>query len=544
MHRIRHFLVAPAVFLLLWAPVAGQETGARKGILETDEAQVFLEAFRAISRFHSSALGDSALWERALEGLIEQLDDPYATVFTPAEYDQFREQTTGNYAGIGVQIGRLGARVTVTAVFRGAPAHGAGMLVGDRIVWVEGHDATDWTLDQARDSIRGVPGTVVRIRVVRDGIQDPIPLDIVRDSVHVSAMEATYIEEGVAHIAIDRIARGVAGELAEALVEYDDAHSLIMDLRRNPGGYLDEALQLVDLLLAPGQTLASAEGINAWGEVERQSWPARSPPLLTDKPFIILVDEFSASAAEIIAGALQDYDRAVVVGQRTFGKGVVQTVYPLPAGRQIRITTGSWFTPLGRSLHRARHRDGTPVAETGAEAERVATASGRTASHRRWDLPGPRSGGGRAEGGGVGAAERRQPGAAAAQRPDRRVRLRTRQGRDRSRTGRPSSRRRPSTISCAVWSRMGWIPKSSATRWPEPTSTGGLRSATSTGPMREVSPSWSSPSATPSWPRRCDWHAPRAHPGSSLPWWVTGPRGRPGGSSHRWARTVHGANRD
>ena len=377
MHRIRHFLVAPAVVLLLWAPVAGQETGARKSVLETDEAQVFLEAFRTISRFHSSALGDSALWERALEGLIEQLDDPYATVFTPAEYDQFREETTGNYAGIGVQIGRLRARVTVTAVFRGAPAHGAGMLVGDRIVWVEGHDATDWTLDQARDSIRGVPGTVVRIRVARDGIQDPIPLDIARDSVHVSAMEATYIEEGVAHIAIDRIARGVAGELAEALVEYDDAHSLILDLRRNPGGYLDEALQLVDLLLAPGQTLASAEGINAWGEVERQSWPARSPPLLTDKPFIILVDEFSASAAEIIAGALQDYDRAVVVGQRTFGKGIVQTVYPLPAGRKIRITTGSWFTPLGRSLHRARHYDGTPVAEDGAEDERVATASGR-----------------------------------------------------------------------------------------------------------------------------------------------------------------------
>ena len=377
MQRFRRSLIVPVAFALLTAPLAGQETGARKGVLETDEAQVFLEAFRTISRFHSSALGDSALWERALKGLIEQLDDPYATVFTPAEYDQFREETTGNYAGIGVQIGRLGARVTVTAVFRGAPADGAGMLVGDRIVWVEGHDATDWSLDQARDSIRGVPGTVVRIQVARDGIQNPIPMDIVRDSVHVSALEATYIDEGVAHISIDRIARGVASELAETLVEYEDANSLIMDLRRNPGGYLDEALQLVDLLLAPGQTLASAEGINAWGEVERQSWPARSPPLLSDKPFIILVDEFSASASEIIAGALQDYDRAVVVGQRTFGKGVVQTVYPLPAGRQIRITTGSWFTPLGRSLHRARHSDGTPVAEDGAEAEPVVTASGR-----------------------------------------------------------------------------------------------------------------------------------------------------------------------
>lgn len=377
MLRIRPFPIATAAFLLVAAPAFGQEPDTRKGILETDEAQVFLEAFRTISRFHSSALGDSALWERALEGLIEQLDDPYATVFTPTEYDQFREQTTGNYAGIGVQIGRLGARVTVTAVFRGYPADGAGMLVGDRIVWVEGYDATDWSLDQARDSIRGPPGTVVRIRVARDGIQDPIPMDIVRDSVHVSAFEANYVEDGVAHIAIDRIARGLAAELAETLVEYEEANSVIMDLRRNPGGYLDEALQLVDLLLAPGQTLASAEGMNAWGEVEPQSWAARTPPLLGDKPFIVLVDEYSASASEIIAGALQDHDRAVVVGQRTFGKGFVQTVYPLPAGRQIRITTGSWFTPLGRSLHRARHRDGTPVAEDETKIEQVATASGR-----------------------------------------------------------------------------------------------------------------------------------------------------------------------
>ena len=377
MHRFRRFLVPAAACLLIAAPVAGQEPDTRKGVLESDEAQVFLEAFRTIARFHSSALSDSALWQRALEGLIEQLDDPYATVFTPVEYDQFREQTTGNYAGIGVQIGRLGARVTVTAVFRGYPADGAGMMVGDRIVWVEGHDATDWSLDQARDSIRGPPGTVVRIRVARDGFQDPIPMDIVRDNVHVSALEATEIEDGVAHFAIDRIARGVADELAEALTEFEDAKSVIMDLRRNGGGYLDEALQLVDLLLAPGQTLASAEGINALGEVARQTFPARSPPLLIDKPLVILVDEFSASASEIIAGALQDYDRAVVVGQRTFGKGVVQTVYPLPAGRQIRITTGSWFTPLGRSLHRARHHDGTPVAEDGTEAETVATASGR-----------------------------------------------------------------------------------------------------------------------------------------------------------------------
>jgi len=178
--------VIAAAILLPAAPLSGQSSpgaGDRTAVLRADEAQVFLEAFLTISRFHVSALADSALWERSIEGLIDRLDDPYATVFTPTEFDRFREQTTGNYAGIGVQIGRLNARVTVTAVFRSTPAEGAGMLVGDRIVWVEGYDATDWSLDQARDSIRGPPGTVVRVRVERDGFVDRIPMDIVRDSV-------------------------------------------------------------------------------------------------------------------------------------------------------------------------------------------------------------------------------------------------------------------------------------------------------------------------------------------------------------------------
>ena len=374
------FLIIPTGFFLSAAPLSGQDpqgAGGGTTVLRSAEAQVFVEAFRTISRFHVSGLADSVLWERTIDGLIDRLDDPYATVFTPTEFDQFREETTGNYAGIGVQIGRLNARVTVTAVFRGTPAEGAGMLVGDRIIWVEGQDATDWSLDQARDSIRGPPGSVVRLRVARDGFMDPIPMDIVRDSVHVSALETTWVDGDVAHFSIDRIARGIAFELDEALADYGNARALVMDLRRNPGGYLDEALQIVDLFLSPGQVLASAQGRNMEGEVETQAWTARFPARITGMPIIMLVDGFTASAAEIISGALQDHDRAVVVGQRTFGKGVVQTVYPLPAGRQIRITTGSWHTPLGRSLHRPRHRDGSLKPEDAGALEPVVTAGGR-----------------------------------------------------------------------------------------------------------------------------------------------------------------------
>ena len=374
------FLVA---VLTVWAaPLAAQNPraggngppGVDTGI---EGAQVFLHALGRISRHHASAPGDSALWELAIRGLIEQLDDPYATVFTQEEYGQFTETNTGSYAGIGVQISNLGSRVTVTAVFRDTPADGVGMLVGDQIVWVEEHDAHDWTIDMARDSIRGEPGSVVNIRVARDGYAEPIPFAIRRDNVHVPAVASSWAGAGIAHFGIDRIARGVADELDVALQEYRDASALIIDLRGNPGGFLDESLRVADLFLAPEQILASAGTRGSAGEVETQTWTDYSPPRIPETPIIILVDAFTASASEIISGALQDHDRAVVIGERTFGKGVVQTVYPMPAGRQLRITTGSWYTPLGRSLQRARNSDGTPKPEAEEELGWVETAAGR-----------------------------------------------------------------------------------------------------------------------------------------------------------------------
>lgn len=381
MRRYTVSAIFVAVLALWAAPAAAQNPRppARGDNLDLDseQAQVFLQALSTIASFHISALADSTLWERALEGLLGELDDPYATVFTPDEYGQFQETNTGNYAGIGVQITLLDARVTVTAVFRDTPAQGVGMLVGDRIVWVEGYDARDWTLDQARDSIRGEPGSTVQIQVARDGFAEPIPFAIVRDNVHVEAVTATWLEDGIAHFGIERIARGVADELNSALNEYGDASALIMDLRGNPGGYLDESLRVVDMLLAPGQKLASVDSRGPTGAVANQEWEARSPPRLSEAPIIILVDGYTASAAEIISGALQDYDRAVVLGTRTFGKGAVQTHYPLPAGRQISITTGSWYTPLGRAIHRARNSDGSLKPDDELAEDSVVTAAGR-----------------------------------------------------------------------------------------------------------------------------------------------------------------------
>jgi carboxyl-terminal processing protease len=367
---------------LLPSGLGAQTAGTRNRQTPTqpDEVDVLAGAVRAISRMHMDEFSDSLLWEAAIDGLIESLNDPYAELFTPAESDAWEETTTGNYSGIGLQITLLNDEVTVTGVFRGFPASDAGIVIGDVIVGVNDTEVADWTTELTADSIRGPAGTEVRVRVRRDGYTEPLAFEITRAEVHVPAVERGMLDDDIGYVVMDRVARGAAEEMEEALEEMEDARGLIIDLRRNPGGFLDESLMLADLFLAPGSTLASTVQRTPGRpadepEVEAftDQWPARVP----DLPVIVLVDGFTASGAEILAGALQDYDRAVVLGERTFGKGVVQTVMELPHGRRLRFTTGSWLTPLGRSLQRDRDRQGVPLPENVATYATVTTAHGR-----------------------------------------------------------------------------------------------------------------------------------------------------------------------
>ncbi|MGD2122143.1 MAG: S41 family peptidase, partial [Gemmatimonadota bacterium] len=270
-------------------------------------SQVFLGAFQTILDYHQTTFNDSTLWEEALEGLIEGLNDPYATVFTPEEYGVFEEDNTGDYAGIGVQITQLNGRVTVTAVFRGVPADEAGLMVGDQIVEVKGVDARDWTVDMARDSIRGPAGTSVEIKVEREGVPEPLSFPIRRDNVHVSAVTATMVHDSLGYLLVDQVARGSASEVDSAFAVLSDAKGIIVDLRRNPGGYLAESLSMADLFLDRGQTLASTVSRSPGqpNKTVEESWNARLPARIPDKTLVVLVDRYTASAAEIVAGALQ-----------------------------------------------------------------------------------------------------------------------------------------------------------------------------------------------------------------------------------------------
>jgi carboxyl-terminal processing protease len=369
-----------ALILALALLVPGASAQDRSNSRRPPEADVITDAVRAISRMHMEEFSDSVLWEAAINGLIAALDDPYAELFTAVESQRWEEETTGNYSGIGLQITVLNDEVTVTAVFRGFPASQAGIMVGDVIVGVGSRDASEWDTQTAADSIRGPAGTDVNVRVRRAGYAEPLSFDITRAEVHVPAVEHGVLSNGLGYVVMDRVARGAADEMSRALEDFEDAPGLIIDLRRNPGGFLDESLDLADLFLERGATLASTVQRRAGGSADNpeiDSYPDRMPVRVPDLPVIVLVDEFTASGAEILAGALQDYDRALVIGTRTFGKGVVQTVMALPHDRRLRFTTGSWLTPLGRSLQRDRDRQMRPVEENLDSMPRVTTPGGR-----------------------------------------------------------------------------------------------------------------------------------------------------------------------
>ena len=342
--------------------------------------EVVENAMARIGEANPAPVPDSVLWEAAMDGLIDALDDPYAELFTEQESEVWEEETTGNYSGIGLQITLLNDEITVTAVFRGFPASEHGITVGDVIVGVDEHDASEWSTDMAADSIRGPVGTDVNVRIKRAGYEQPVAYKITRAEVHVPAVSWGVLESGIGYVMMDRVARNAAREMSEALAELEGQRGLIIDLRRNPGGFLNESLMLADLFLERGSTLASTEqrvpGPTA-RDSETQSFRDQWPQMVPELPIIVLVDEFTASGAEILAGALQDYDRAVVLGERSFGKGVVQTVMELPHSRRLRFTTGTWLTPLGRSLQRARDSQGFPLAEDVASLPRVTTEHGR-----------------------------------------------------------------------------------------------------------------------------------------------------------------------
>jgi carboxyl-terminal processing protease len=325
-------------------------------------SRLFDEVLQAISTRYVDQHPNADLYRMAIDGMLRELGDPHTSFMTAEEYNNLRIQTTGEYGGLGIEIDVRDGWITVVSPLPDSPAERSGIRAGDRIVEVEGESTQGWTTDQAVKVLRGPKGQAVNVRIARSGVDEPIPFRIVRDEIHIQSVRASYmVGDGVGLVQLAMFSETSTEELTNAIEELrrQGMNRLILDLRGNPGGLLDQGISVSDMFLNRGAAISETRSRDPR---ETRTFRASRGQLFPDIPLVVLVDASSASASEIVAGALQDNDRALVVGTTSFGKGSVQTLYPLSGGNFLKLTTGRWYTPVGRSIQKDHARNGDPMA--------------------------------------------------------------------------------------------------------------------------------------------------------------------------------------
>lgn len=316
------------------------------------QARLFDDVLSHVSEYYVDSLDERQLYRMAIDGMLQELRDPYTGFLDGRELRSLSEQTTGNYGGVGLQIEYRDAAIVVVSPLPDSPAERAGMMTGDRIVQVGDSSTARWNQDRAVTSLRGPAGSEVVLKVERPGINDPITYRLTRAQIHSRAVRlAAILGDGVGYIELFGFSESTARELGQAVDSLQRAgmRSLILDLRWNLGGLLDEGVAVADLFLDAGQSIVTTRG-RAPGS--NRAFTDRAPQRYATLPLVVLVNGASASAAEIVAGALQDHDRAAIIGTTSYGKGLVQSVFPLSNSASLKMTTSKWYTPSGRSIQR------------------------------------------------------------------------------------------------------------------------------------------------------------------------------------------------
>jgi carboxyl-terminal processing protease len=350
--KVKRTILAPVTVAFFALATGGWllQRGVAEGRSVYEQSRLFEDVLRQVETSFVQEFARDSLYRMAINGLLEELGDPHTALMERREYDELVLQTTGEYGGIGIQIAKRNGWITVVAPLRGTPGERAGLMAGDAIVEVNGESTREWSEEEAVNRLRGPKGQPVEIGVRRAGADEPIPFRIVRDDIVLSSVPAAYVlDGGVGYVALEVFSESSLDSLQHAIdrLRQDGANSLILDLRGNPGGVLEAGLAVSDLFLDPGALLSEIRGRD---RANSQSWTDRVTQPYADMPMAVLVNPFSASASEIVAGALQDHDRAVIVGQTTFGKGSVQSLLNLPGGDVLKMTTARWLTPSGRSI--------------------------------------------------------------------------------------------------------------------------------------------------------------------------------------------------
>jgi carboxyl-terminal processing protease len=352
----------PFILVLLVVTAAAFRSPAEKYFEVAKSLDIFATLFKEVNAYYVDEVEPEKLIRKGIDGMLESLD-PYTDYIPEDEMESFRITTTGQYGGVGAMIGVVNKKTVITHPYKNFPAEKSGIRVGDEIISVDGKNVQGKSTSEISAMLKGQPKTDVEVKVRRYGKKDDIVFKIKREKINVS--NVTYsglVDSDIAYIKLDDFTPGAAREVADALVALKGkgARKVILDLRENPGGLLHEAVNIVSLFVPKGSEVVSTKGkVPEWNK----SYKTLNNPIDTEIPIVVLTSEGSASASEIVAGALQDYDRAILIGQKTFGKGLVQTTRPLSYNSQLKVTTAKYYIPSGRCIQQLdyahRKDDGT-----------------------------------------------------------------------------------------------------------------------------------------------------------------------------------------
>lgn len=341
--RLALVLVSTIVLVAFVAPPAEKYFEIAKSL------DIFSTLFKEVNAYYVDDVDPKKLIDQGINGMLENLD-PYTIYISEDETESFSIQTTGQYAGIGALIGIVNNKTVVTHPYHGFPAYRAGVKVGDEFVSVDGQNMKGKPSSAVSAALKGKPKTEVEIVLHRPGIKDDIRFKILRERIKITnVVYSGMIDANTGYIKLDDFTPGAGKEVEEAVVRLKNsgAKRLILDLRDNPGGLMYEAINIVNIFIPKNKEVVSTKGKAAdWNK----TYLTLNEPLDTEIPLAVLTSNGSASAAEIVAGALQDYDRAVLIGERTFGKGLVQTTRPLAYNAQLKVTTAKYYIPSGRCI--------------------------------------------------------------------------------------------------------------------------------------------------------------------------------------------------
>lgn len=339
-----------------------------------ESLETFTNILAIVKRNYVDEVKTKELVQGAINGMLNSLD-PHSAYLTPELYKELQMDTQGRFGGLGIEITIRNGVLTVVSPIEDTPAHQAGVKPGDQIIKIDDEFTKDMTLMQAVRKLRGPKGSQVTISIKREGVADLINVTIVRDIIRIRSVRSRSLEKGYGYIRIaqfqERTDRDLKAALENLVSENGKLKGLVLDLRNNPGGLLTQAVRVADLFLDSGLIVYTEGRL----EGQKQRYFAQKEGSWTDFPMVVLVNAGSASASEIVAGALQDHKRAVVLGTKTFGKGSVQTILPLDDSSALRLTTARYFTPKGRSIQASGIEpdiivDGTAVPEARVEEKK------------------------------------------------------------------------------------------------------------------------------------------------------------------------------